>query len=237
MSNVRLTSKLEASGASLCVAKSDLVTDSAGFFRKINTAFNQFIQNKRHRTSPIIVPRPTARAVDSAAGEKPISAFPIPADERARLDFVHRKGLANGQRERRFDLVTKHVANVTAFPACLLTIIDRDTQWVKSSYGIDIETTPREVAFCNYTISQGGVFSVSNAMLDDRFRLNPLVTGSPQIKFYVGHAIFNARGVAIASLCIIDIKPRTFASHVFDQLSGMAEIVSEMIDQRIAQAA
>ena len=237
VANVRLTSKLMASGASLCIAKSDIIRDPARFFKKINAAAQQLAEAKRNPLRSIGLPASMSGAVVQDIYAQPIVAFPVPADESARIDFVRGNGLANARRERRFDVITKHVAKVTAFPACLLTIIDRDTQWIMSTYGLDIESTPRHQAFCNYTISQGGVFAVSNAAADDRFSNNPLVTGSPYIKSYAGHPVINEAGVPIAALCVIDIKVRTVSHHVIDQLTGLSEIVAEMINATVADAA
>jgi DNA-binding NarL/FixJ family response regulator len=237
ISNIRLTSELREVGASACLAKSSLVNDAAGFFKKISAAINAGVKSNPHHLSSIGLPEAISSAAARDLHDKPIVGFPVPTDERERLAFLQRNHLANANRERPFDIITKHVAKVTAFPACLITIIDRETQWIKSAYGLEAESTPRDQAFCNYTISQGGVFTVSNATADERFANNPLVTGSPNIKSYAGHPVINRDGVTIATLCVIDVRPRTVSSHVIDQLAGMSELVGEMIEERVAQAA
>ncbi|WP_242150253.1 response regulator [Sphingomonas sp. BAUL-RG-20F-R05-02] len=237
VSNIRLTSTLMASGAAACIAKQELVTDPASFFKKIKAAAHQIASLKAQHSGPNHLPRESLSAAANIAVEEPIAAFPIPADEAARVDFVIGHGLADARHERRFDLVTKHVATVTRFPACLLTVIDRDTQWIKSAYGLEIQSTPRNQAFCNFTISEREVFVVPDAMSDKRFCSNDWVTGAPNIRSYVGYPVFNAMGVAIASLCVIDIRARTVSSRVIDQLAGLSAIVAEMIDQQTARAA
>ena len=156
----------------------------------------------------------------------------MPADEKGRLQFLRRNDLANDVRERRFDLVTRHLTRVTDFPVSLLTFIDRDTQWIKSSSGLEIRSTPREEAFCNYTIAQGGAFVVANAVSDQRFAHFPSVKNSPSVRCYAGYPVITSDGINVGALCVIDNRVRTVPKHLLDQLAGMADIVAEMIDQR-----
>ncbi len=238
LTNLVLTSKLREAGASACIGKSELIHDPVNFFKKINAVTDAVVQAKSNPLSGVgLSPAVSARYSAHTTPPKPIFAFPVPADENARITFIQQNMLATFAKERQFDLVTKHVAKVTAFPACLLTVIDRDTQWIKSAFGLEVASTPRHQAFCNYTISQGGTFVVSNAASDERFLSNPLVMGAPNIRSYAGHPVMTAEGIAIASLCVIDTRPRTVSRHVIDQLAGMAEIVGEMIDQRTVLAA
>ena len=233
MTNLVLASSLLKAGASACVGKSELSRNPDAFFKKINAAFAAVARDRRHHPNGSGVGSPEGSGI--AAELHP--SFPIPTDETARLELIRIKGLANASRERQFDLITKHVARATAFPACMLTVIDRDTQWIKSAYGIDLQSTPRHQAFCNYTISQGGAFVVSDSALDDRFALGALVTGPPNIRSYAGHPVVTNDGVNIAALCVIDTRVRTVPRQVLDQLADMSEIIAELIDQRSRVAA
>ena len=176
-----LASKLREAGASACLGKSELINDPTAFFSKIDAAANALSKTGKRTGAPVDLPSSTYMRTNDVRSPSTL-AFPIPANEEDRLALVQRKQLSNAVRERQFDLVTKHVATVTAFPICLLTFIDRGTQWVKSAYGLAIESTPRDQAFCNYTIAQGGIFAVADAEIDKRFARNPLVTGAPHIK-------------------------------------------------------
>ena len=232
-----LAGRLIHAGASLCLGKGELVDNPLGFFRKINDAADIVASRKRIAQGRVgVAPLPSA-VLSMAQTAKPRYQFPVPADEKQRIVAGGRRNLFNAIRERQFDAVTKHIARLTAFPVSLLTFIDHDTQWVKSTYGLDVESTPRDQAFCNYTISQGGAFVVANAATDDRFSANPLVAEAPGIRSYTGHPVTTVDGVAIGSLCLIDTRVRTVSKHVLDQLAGMAEIVAEMINLRPARAA
>jgi DNA-binding NarL/FixJ family response regulator len=235
--NLLLSAKLIEAGAAACVAKSDLAANQEGFFRKVNAAIASNKARPRTAPKPLIALTTSELTPLPETPSNEIIPFPVPADEAKRIETLHRKRLLNAKPERQFDLVTKHVAKVTAFPVALLTFIDKDTQWIKSASGLDVTQTPRSEAFCNYTIAQGGPFVVANAASDLKFARNPLVTGGPSIRCYAGHPVVTSDGLTVGSLCVIDNRVRTVSKHVLDQLAGMSAIVAEMIDQRPALAA
>jgi DNA-binding NarL/FixJ family response regulator len=236
LKNIALSSKLIEAGAVACLGKSELIANDDLFFSKIHAAvaITKKIRDRARHPAVKVIDSKINGPADKA--EEAVINYPIPVDEMARIRFLRQKGLCNSSRERQFDLITAHVAKVTAFPVCLLTFIDREVQWIKSAKGMEVDNTQRHEAFCNYTIAQGGPFVVSNATSDERFAGNPLVTGGLSIRCYAGHPV-TVRGVQVGSLCVIDNRVRTVSKHVLDQLSGMAEIVAELIDQRPAMAA
>ncbi len=231
--NIALTAKLRKVGAFACLSKRELADDPEAFFGKVASAHEAFQVARRRQIEAIGgQPKPVGDLPAPFATAPVAFGYPVPQDEERRLDFLGRTKLGDAVRERQFDLVTRHLAAATAFPVCLMTFIDRDTQWIKSCEGLEVESTPREQAFCNYTISQGGAFVVANAIEDSRFANNPLVKDGPQIRSYAGHPILSNDGTRIGALCLIDNKARTASNGVLRQLAGMAEIVSAMIEQR-----
>ncbi|WP_051007320.1 response regulator [Sphingomonas sp. PAMC 26621] len=236
--NVMICAKLKERGASACLSKHELADDPGRFFNSMNATYSAF-QHDCARTIAAGRPEPKAVVRRSTLGERACIefGFPVPTDEDRRLDILGRSQLANAVHERKFDLVTKHLAVATGFPVCLLTFIDKHTQWIKSAEGIAVESTPREQAFCNYTISQDGTFVVANAAEDSRFAANPMVTGAPYIRSYAGHPVLASDGTRIGALCLIDVKARVISPGALRQLSSMADIVSEMIDCQLPKSA
>lgn len=230
--DLALSASLMKAGAAICVSKSELASDPDKFFAKISAVALGIGKGRRHHLSTSSASRDRGIPVERALQVAREKAFPVPVDERERIHLVRQKSLANSHRERQFDLVTKHVAMVTGFPVSLLTFMDRDTQWIKSASGLDLNSTPREEAFCNYTISQGGAFVVANAASDERFSHFPTVNHAPSIRWYAGHLMMTSDGVTVGALCVIDNRVRTVTKNVLDQLAGMSEIVAEMINQR-----
>lgn len=236
--NIAMASKLEALGASLCLGKRELAHRPQAFFKKIIKSCEALEANS-WENSPLLTL--ASDGVTRSGLRRPRSpvhfGIPIPIDEEARLAELQQRQLANAVREREFDLVTRFVAEETGFPVCLLTFIDRDTQWIKSSFGYDGTSGPRGDAFCNYTIAGGRLFVVGNAETDPRFATNPVVTGEPGFRTYAGQPIVSACGIRLGALCVLDTKVRPVAPSMVRKLASLAEIVSSMIDSRPKLAA
>ena len=107
-------------------------------------------------------------------------------DEAAWLKALRSLGLLDTPPEQDFDDFTLLAAAICGVPVSLVSLIDEDRQWFKSKIGMDLDETPRDVAFCAHTIAQEGLFVVPDAAEDPRFRDNPLVTGEMGIHFYAG---------------------------------------------------
>jgi PAS domain S-box-containing protein len=157
----------------------------------------------------------------------------LPADEAGRIAALRALDILDSQPEAIFDALTKLAALTFAAPVALITLVDVDRQWFKSCVGTDICETPRDVAFCNYTIRSPQVLVVPDAREDPRFRENPLVTGEPHIRFYAGAPLTGPDGHRLGSLCIIDFAPRAeFSAHECAQLEAMASAVSTAMTMR-----
>ena len=59
---------------------------------------------------------------------------------------------------------------------------------------LDINETPRDVAFCAHAIQSDELLEVRDATLDTRFAHKPLVIGQPGIRFYAGMPLRLADG-------------------------------------------
>ncbi|NNE70337.1 MAG: sensor domain-containing diguanylate cyclase [Rhodothermales bacterium] len=150
---------------------------------------------------------------------------PKPHNEEARLKRLRALGLLDTEHEERFDVVTRMAKRLFRVPMALVSLVDADRQWFKSCDGLDATETSREVSFCGYTILTDEVMVVPNALEDERFHDNPLVTGPPDIRFYAGYPL-SSDGFNIGTLCIIDTEPREFSDQevkMLADLGGLAE--------------
>lgn len=107
--------------------------------------------------------------------------------------------------------------------AALVTLIDTDRQIIKGGVGTDLEQMPRANAFCNHLLWSDKVLVVADACEDERFAVNPLVTGAPFIRFYAGAPLIFMSDVRLGGFCLLDPRPRDFADQDRAELADLAE--------------
>lgn len=156
----------------------------------------------------------------------------IPANESARLLALACYEVLDTESEQEFDDITLLASQICEVPIALISLIDGNRQWFKSSVGLDASESPRDISFCGHAILENTLFEVSNALDDSRFADNPLVTGAPDIRFYAGMPIINNDGLALGTLCVIDNTPYTLTSKQRDTLAVLARQVMRLIEAR-----
>ncbi len=153
-------------------------------------------------------------------------------DEPGRLAALTRYDILDTAEECAFDRITELVRTVLGVPMSAVSLIDTDRQWFKSHAGIDVRETPREIAFCDHAIRAREPMIVADALHDDRFSHNPLVTGDPKIASYAGVPLETPDGYNIGTLCAIDTRPREFDPGQIAILKSLAALVVEQLELR-----
>lgn len=162
-----------------------------------------------------------------------MSHSPDAACEGARLARLRATNLLDSGAELPFDRITALAARVFGAPIALVSLVDERRQWFKSRVGLEAEETARCISFCAHAIQRDDVFVVPDATLDDRFAANPLVTGSPHIRFYAGAPLITADGLKLGTLCVIDTVPRQdFDAQHAATLADLAAMVMREIELR-----
>lgn len=150
----------------------------------------------------------------------------LPQTELTRLEALHSLEILDSPPEERFDRITRLVSEIFGVPIATVSLVDENRQWFKSSCGLDVSETPREIAFCAHAIHVPDIMVVPDATMDPRFSSNPLVTHPPFIRFYAGAIVKTSAGVPLGTLCVIDTRPREFSESQKQQLISFANIVS-----------
>lgn len=156
---------------------------------------------------------------------------PVAAEEE-RLSALQHYDVLDTEQEESFDRITRLAQGLMQTPIALVSLIDRERQWFKSRVGIDAHETPRDISFCTHAIRGSEPMIVPDALEDDRFRNNPMVTGDPGIRFYLGVPLRTPGGHHIGTLCTIDRQPREVAPFQVALLQDLARLVIDELELR-----
>ncbi|WP_445619607.1 GAF domain-containing protein [Kushneria sp. Sum13] len=150
--------------------------------------------------------------------------------ERRRLAALKGLGILETPREERFDVITRLLARDFDVPISMISLVDDKRVWFKSEVGLEgIEEVSREITFCSHAIEADHIMVVEDAMADQRFCDNPLVTGEMALRFYAGAVIRSSHREPLGAVCIIDHKPRQMTYRDRRQLIDFANHVSAQI--------
>lgn len=156
---------------------------------------------------------------------------PLPENEDMRLVALSELEILDTEPDEQFESITYLLSRLLAADYTAISLIDTDRQWLLSERGLGVKETPRDVAFCAHTILQDETLMVEDTHLDERFHDNPLVTGGPKLRSYLGHPI-KAGGCTIGSLCAIYKSPQKFGKQNKKDLAHLARIVEQSIAMR-----
>lgn len=133
---------------------------------------------------------------------------PIPENEKERLKILQDYKILDTPPCSKFDDLTYLASSICETPIALVSLVDENRQWFKSSYGLDSTETPRDISFCGHAICEKDLFVVNDSLQDPRFFDNPFVTEEPFVRFYAGAQLISPEGAHLGTLCVIDNKPR-----------------------------
>ena len=168
----------------------------------------------------------------------PKQSYPVAVDESERINKLKKYQVLNEDDEPAFDRLVALAKLFFDVPVVTITFMDEETQYLKPACTFDNEpdsicTTSRDIAFCNYTILSDDVFIVPDTLKDSRFSQNPMVTGSPYLRFYVGAPIIlyeDNRSYRLGTLCLMDTKPNhSFNDQKSEILAEFAKMAADAL--------
>jgi signal transduction histidine kinase len=163
-----------------------------------------------------------------------IAAPPTP-EESERLATLDYYEILDSEAEQDFDEIVELAAQICEVPISLVSLVDSQRQWFKAKKGLEADQTPREQAFCAHALLQPHeLMVVPDAHCDERFHDNPLVTGTPSIRFYAGSPLVAPNGQALGTLCVIDTQPRELTPFQTQALQTLGKQALHLMEMRRA---
>jgi two-component system, NtrC family, sensor kinase len=153
-------------------------------------------------------------------------------DETARLEALHRYAILDTSPEQIYDDVTALASLICGTPMSLVSLVDAERQWFKSSVGVGFRETPRSVSFCAHTLGTGRTLVVGDTQADPRFKDNPAVVNEPRVRFYAGAPIVAPGGHVLGTVCVIDTTPRTVSPIQVAALEALARHTMALMEMR-----
>ena len=212
-------------GASIGIALDEGMFDAATLLARAQEAAQ--VARRRGGSTVVMVERPAAPDRRAASGA------PLPSDETARLDALRATQLLDSEPDELFDRIVRIVCTTLNVPVSVVSLVDSERQWFKARCGIEGRETPRDVAFCAWTVLDDEPFVVEDATRDARFADNPHVAGAPFVRFYAGIPL-RSDGRRIGALCAVDYVPRTLGPQDLLVLKQLARMVEDLIELRTA---
>lgn len=153
---------------------------------------------------------------------------PMPLDEPSRQAALDQLGILDTAPDQLLDQLTAMACELLNVDIALVSLIDRDRQWFKSRSGLSATETGRDISFCGHAVAQNAPLEVRDTHQDDRFYDNPLVTGPPFIRFYLGVPLRPLNQQPVGTFCLLHSAPHQLDEHqrhLLNVLATQAEVL------------
>lgn len=154
-----------------------------------------------------------------------------PENEKLRQLALEKYQLIDTLPQESYDNITALISHICDTPISLVTLLDKNRNFIKSHHGMPIKETTRDVSFCGHAInSEEQITIIEDSRKDERFHDNPLVT-EHQAVFYAGAPLVDSEGYKLGNLCVYDTKPRKLTEAQKNAMIAMSKQVINLFEQ------
>lgn len=166
-----------------------------------------------------------------------VNTFKVGPDEADRISALHYQGILDSKPSERFDRITSLLSRVLNSPLAVITFVDSERTWIKSSIGLDnLSEVHRNQSLCSHAILPNApdVTAVIDTISDPVYGSHLVVTGPPYIRFYAAAPIkitYNNKVFNLGTVCVASTEPQTkFDLRDKQFLLDMASIAADEIE-------
>jgi formate hydrogenlyase transcriptional activator len=157
-------------------------------------------------------------------------------EDEARLKALRQTSLLDSPPEEAFDRLTRLATAVLRVPVAIISLLDRDRQFIKSESGLSgpfapLRKTRLEHSFCRHPVGSGEPLVVADA------RGHPLVGDYPGVTehgigAYAGIPLVTSQGHALGTFCVLDERPHDWTEEEIGILRVLATSAMSEIELR-----
>jgi PAS domain S-box-containing protein len=158
----------------------------------------------------------------------------------SRLAALRATGLLDSPSESSFDRLTRLAARLLKAPVALVSLVDSDRQFFKSSVGLPdywalARQTPLSHSFCRHVVITGMPLVIEDARTVPEHRTNLAICDLGVVS-YMGVPLTTEDGYVLGAFCVIDNEPRQWIEADLLLLRDLADSVTAEIALRVDKA-
>lgn len=178
---------------------------------------------------------PPAKIADSVAEPSPAGYATAAPHEYEEERIAELKGyeIVDDESDPVLDGIAELAAMACNALIAIVSIVDKERVVFKAAHGIPKTSIPRDLSLCSFAIlGPEDPFVIRDTHADPRFANNPLVTGTPFVRFYAGVPLWTENHLPLGVLCVIDRVPREIGQWEKNMLRGIANIAMARLTAR-----
>jgi GAF domain-containing protein len=118
-------------------------------------------------------------------------------------------------------------------PLAMISLTDHEKQHIKFKIGTQLNSLIIEDTFCQYIAKGQDLLVIPDATKDQRFYDNPLVSGSPYIRFYAGIPLIAYNGLRIGSISVLGKLPKEINDSQKLRFKMLAKRVVDILEMEL----
>lgn len=158
----------------------------------------------------------------------------IKLSEDERLKNLHAYQILDTPAEEEFDNLTSLASSICQSKIALVSFIDQDRQFYKSSFGELNSQIAKSERFlsCEAIKYPKEIYTINNIQEHPDLKTNPILLETPHIKFYAGVPLISKKGYALGTLCVMNDQPKQLDKEQINALKKLAYQVILLIEAR-----
>ncbi|MGE4133960.1 MAG: GAF domain-containing protein, partial [Bdellovibrionales bacterium] len=144
--------------------------------------------------------------------------------EEARLRSLVDYRLLDSGAESDFDQLVQLALKMGQVPMALISLVDRDRQWLKARVGVETAQGERSAYFANEILKKAEPLVLENIEPADGLGL----------RFFAGFPLINAEGFTLGFLAVMDRQPHKLTPDQVQSLKVLADQAVQLMELRKA---